>query len=172
MHFHNDEKWRFHRWRDSTSRFKDELAEVFIMARQCPTLCERSGGWGQKHLTLLLTPWHSLGWRQLAANRAILSAYSWLGTGKHNVSDKRSKPCCPTPSQSKSGNSLFWRSWVSAAVSHLAHLSWFFPNLLPKCLNDTISTQMSSKAVQNFSWVSRIRAWFTKDWILGLRCIC
>lgn len=75
---------------------------------------------------------HSLGWRQIAASRAIMSAYSWLGTGKHNILDKRSKPCCPTPSQRKSGNSPFWRLSSLAAASHLAHLIWFFPNILPK----------------------------------------
>lgn len=54
MHFHNDEKWRFHRWCDSTSHFKGKLTAVSVMARRCPALCERSGGWGQKQLTLLV----------------------------------------------------------------------------------------------------------------------
>lgn len=51
-HSHNDEKWGFHRLCDSSSLFKDEVAEVFPMARWCLTLCEGSGGWGQKQLAL------------------------------------------------------------------------------------------------------------------------
>lgn len=85
MHFHNDEIWGFRRRRDSTSHFKDELAEVFIMARRCPTLCDRSGGWGQKQFTLLVPlsmVWDG-GSSQPAADWEQVNTIFWINGASH-----------------------------------------------------------------------------------------
>lgn len=84
---------------DSSSLSKDELAEVFTMARWCLTLCERSEGWGQRQLALLC----------LSAQSRIEAAHCQhsypiclqLGTSKHGTLDKWSKPRCPSPCTEK-----------------------------------------------------------------------
>lgn len=94
MHFHNDEKWGFHRQHDSTSHFKDELAEVFIMARRCPTLCERSGGWGQKQLSLLVP----------------------LGTVWDGGSSQSAELSCLPTADWEQVNTIFWVNGASRAA--------------------------------------------------------
>lgn len=94
VHVHNDEKWGFHRWRDSTYHFKDKLAEVFIMARRCPALCERSGRWGQEQLTLPVP----------------------LGTAwDEGILQPAEQPCLPT-ADLEQVNTVFWIKGASHAA--------------------------------------------------------
>lgn len=166
MHFHNDEKWRFHRWCDSTSHFKGKLTAVSVMARRCPALCERSGGWGQKQLTLLV-PLGTV-WDGSISQPAIQSVYSWLGTDKHGIMDKWSKLCCPAPWHSKSVNFSLGKlspTWLTCANSS--------PNAPPKCLKDAICTWNCGKAVETAQfhelYCSLVhKGWNIQDWILGL----
>lgn len=158
MHFLHDEIWRFQRfhwWCDSTSHFKDKLTEVSIMARRCPTLREKSG----QRTKASCSPYafrHSLGWWQLTARWTILSVYSCLVTDKHNILDKWSKPHCLAPWQSKSTVtfaklSFTWLTWANS-----------FPNTPPKYLKNITCIWKSGKAVEKFSSVSCITAWFTR----------
>lgn len=151
---------------DSSSLSRDELAEVFTMARWCLTLWERSGDWGQRQLALLC----------LSAQSGIEGAHCQhsypiclqLGTSKHSILDKWNKPRCPAPCTEKTRQqSLLGTKRLSINLTP-AHSSCFFPNLSPKPLNDTISTWKGGKTVGMFSRVS----WFTRDWTSEMRVFC
>lgn len=171
MHFHNDEKWGFHRQHDSTSHFKDELAEVFIMARQCPTLCERSGGWGQKQLTLLVP----------------------LGTLWDGGSSQPAELSCLPTTDWEQVNTIFWVNGAShaALLPHRENQTTVpldtkrLSSSLPPGSPELVLSQPLAKMPKRChlypkEWQSRskvqliscIRAWFTRGWISGLRGIC
>lgn len=137
--------------------------EVFTKARWCLSLYEGSGGGGQRQPALLC----------LSAQPGVEEArcqHSYpislqLGTNKHSILDKWSKSRCPTPYTEKIRQRALLETKRHSINLPPAHLSCSFPSLLPKCLNNTISTWKSGRTVGMFSWGS----WFARDWISEMR---
>lgn len=159
----NDGKRGFHRQCDSASHFKDELAEVFIMDRQCPALCERSGSWEQKQLTLLVplgTVWDR-GSLQLSylptADWEQVNTILWINRASHVALSLTEKIRQLSLLETKRlSNSL-----------QPAHLSWFFPNLLPKCLDSSLLERVAKLPKTSVRWVVLgLVSWRTgyQDW--------
>lgn len=139
MHFHNDEKWGFHRRCDSTSHFKDELAEVFIMDRRCPILCERSGGWGQKQLILLVplgTIWDGGSSQSaelpclLTADWEQVNAVFWLNKASHAalLPHRENQATVPFGDQEDQQQPPTWLTWAGSFPSSCQN-AWMIPSL-------------------------------------------